>query len=107
MIAVPATASTLGLRRQDVTAARTAWACFWAGAVLCYVLVLFRLAHVMPALVLTVGFVAFHAGLVASCLAVVRGLQRGWAAAFFANGLPVGLFWVAVWSVPRFVAQFQ
>lgn len=100
-------ASAYRLRPEGVTATSTAWACFWVGALLCYLLVLLRLAEIGPAYALTIGFASFHAGLVASCMAVLRGLQRGWAIAFIANGLPVGLFWLAVWSVPRFIAQFQ
>ena len=105
MLTLPA--SAYRLRPEGATAASTAWACFWAGTLLCYLLVLLRLAGVGPAEALTVGFASFHAGLVASCFAFLRGVQRGWAAALLANGLPVGLFWLAVWSVPAFIAQFH
>lgn len=106
MLTVPATAYRLR-PAEGVTAAGAGWAFFWAGTVVCYLLVLLRLADVGPPAALAVGFASFHAGLVASCLAFLRGLQKGWAAALVANGLPVGLFWLAVWSVPRFLAQFQ
>ena len=106
MLTVPATAYRLR-PAEGVTAASAAWACFWAGTLLCYVLVLLRLAGVGTTAALTIGFAAYHAGLVAACLAFLRGLQRGWAAALLANGLPVGLFWLAIWSVPAFFARFQ
>ncbi|HJQ92727.1 MAG TPA: hypothetical protein VJ874_00405 [Candidatus Thermoplasmatota archaeon] len=105
MLTLPA--SAYRLRPEGVTAAGVAWACFWAGALLCYLLVLLLLAGVGSAPALAIGFVAFHAGLVASCLAFLRGLQRGWVVALVANGLPVGLFWLAGWSVPAFLARFH
>lgn len=105
MLTVPA--SPHRLRPQRATAAGAAWRFFWAGTACCYALVLLRLADVGPTAALAVGFASFHGGLAASLLALLRGLQRGSAAALFANGLPVGMFWLALWSVPAFFARFQ
>lgn len=92
---------------QRLNAATVAWVCFWAGIACCYGLVVMRLVDIGPESSWKMGFASFHVGLAAAVLALARGLQRGWLTALLANGFPVGLYWLAVWSLPRFIAQFH
>ena len=107
MLTVPAHAQRLLAPSVSLSAVRWAWVCFAAGAAWSYAFVFPRAAGLVPMAVLGVGFVFFHVGVLAAGAAVVRGLQRGGLAAFAANGVPVALFWLAVWSVPAFVARFH
>jgi hypothetical protein len=84
---------------------QVAWVCFAVGAAATYLLVFPRAAGLVPVGALAVGFVFFHVGLAASAL--VRGGRRGWLAALASNGVPVAVFWLAVLSVPAFLARFS